>query len=91
MLFSAAFNDMGAGLRIYYLPFSMFLRMICGVASGAAHNWLLSASIFVVMYIIDLIVTAVAYPYIDVQRNRMEVRTCVSVRVVWLLFASCAY
>lgn len=35
----------------------MFLRMICGIASGAAHEWEISVYIFVALYSIDVIVS----------------------------------
>ena len=45
------------GYATYYLSFSMLLRMICGVASGAAHDWQISATIFVVLYGLDFVVS----------------------------------
>ena len=46
------------GWAAYYLPFSMLLRMACGIASGAFHNWIFSASIFIGMYALDMIVSS---------------------------------
>jgi hypothetical protein len=35
----------------------MLLRMICGIASGAAHDWQISATIFVALYGLDFVVS----------------------------------
>lgn len=73
MLFSTAFNDMRDGYAVYYGSFSMLLRMIVGITSGAAHDWRISAYVFLALYGLDLIVICIVYPYVDIIRNRMEV------------------
>jgi len=73
MMFATAFNDLRDGYGTYYGSLSMLLRMICGIASGAAHDWKISAAIFLALYGTDLLVIAISYPYRDLVRNRMEV------------------
>jgi len=34
----------------------MLLRMVCGISSGAAHDWQISATIFVALYGLDFLV-----------------------------------
>ena len=73
MLYATAFNDLRDGYAVYYGSLSMLMRMVCGIASGASHSWMLSSSIFLAFYSLDLMVVAISAPYIDVVRNRMEV------------------
>jgi len=77
-LYATIFNDLRDGFSTYYGSLSMLMRMICGIASGASHNWMVSSLIFLSFYSIDLLVVAISQPYVDVVRNRMEVLLAMS-------------
>jgi hypothetical protein len=57
--------------------------MVCGIASGAAHDWQISATIFVVLYGLDFLVKHVfvalhTHEKLSLSSNRSTLQLCLS-------------